>query len=129
MNLVGRGTYRPGMAGDGFGRLVGTMFEDFLAPLASNGRRLDDGASMPRLDLRETEQAYEVQADMPGVEKPSTASASRSKEIAARQTSGATAKTWCILNAQHASSCAASPCLPRWTMQPRKPGWKTVYCT
>jgi len=69
MNLVRRGTYRPGMAEEGFGRLVDTMFEDFFAPLALNGRRLDDGASIPRLDLRETEQAYEIQADMPGVEK------------------------------------------------------------
>jgi len=73
MNLVRRGipsgVYRPSMAEDGFGRLVDTMFEDFFAPLAINGRRLDDGASIPRLDLRETEQAYEIQADMPGVEK------------------------------------------------------------
>ena len=73
MNLVRRGippgAYRPGMAEDGFGRLVDTMFEDFFSPLAINGRRLDDGASIPRLDLRETEQAYEIQADMPGVEK------------------------------------------------------------
>jgi HSP20 family protein len=75
MNLVRRGAtplsaYRPGTVEDGFGRLVESMFEDFFTPLALGGsRRLDDGASMPRLDMSETEQAYEVQADMPGVAK------------------------------------------------------------
>jgi HSP20 family protein len=73
MNLVRRGTtplsaYRPGTVEDGFGRLVESMFEDFFAPMVVGGsRRLDDGASVPRLDMSETEQAYEVQADMPGV--------------------------------------------------------------
>ncbi|KQQ96991.1 hypothetical protein ASF77_03205 [Massilia sp. Leaf139] len=61
--------YRPGAVEDGFGRLVESMFDDFFAPLAASGRRLDDGASIPRLDLRETEQAYEIEAEMPGVEK------------------------------------------------------------
>jgi HSP20 family protein len=75
MNLVRRGTtplaaYRPGSVEDGFGRLVESMFEDFFAPMALGGsRRLDDGASIPRLDLLENEQAYEIQAEMPGVEK------------------------------------------------------------
>jgi len=74
MNLVRRGTtplaaYRPGAVEDGFGRLVESMFEDFFAPLALAGGRQGDGASMPKLDLLETEQAYEVQAEMPGVDK------------------------------------------------------------
>ncbi len=75
MNLVRRGTtplaaYRPGSVEDGFGRLVDSMFEDFFAPMALAGsRRLEDGAGLPRLDLLENEQAYEVRADMPGVEK------------------------------------------------------------
>jgi HSP20 family protein len=75
MNLVRRGTtplaaYRPGSVEDGFGRLVESMFEDFFAPMAMGGtRRLDDGASIPRLDLLENEQAFEIQAEMPGVEK------------------------------------------------------------
>ena len=75
MNLVRRGSsplsvYRPNVAEDGFGRLVESMFEDFFAPLALAGsRRLDDGASIPRLDMTESEQAYEVEAEMPGVEK------------------------------------------------------------
>lgn len=75
MNLVRRSNsplsaYRPGTVDDGFGRLVESMFEDFFAPLAlGQSRRFDDGASIPRLDMLETEQAYEIQADMPGVEK------------------------------------------------------------
>ena len=75
MNLVRRGTtplaaYRPGSVEDGFGRLVESMFEDFFAPMALGGtRRLDYGASIPRLDLLENEQAFEIQAEMPGVEK------------------------------------------------------------
>jgi HSP20 family protein len=75
MNLVRRGTtplaaYRPGSVEDGFGRLVESMFEDFFAPMALGGsRRLDDGASIPRLDLLENEQAFEIHAEMPGVEK------------------------------------------------------------
>lgn len=75
MNLVRRGTtplsaYRPGTVEDGFGRLVETMFEDFFTPLAMGaGRRLEEGAGIPRLDLVETDQAYELQAEMPGVEK------------------------------------------------------------
>ena len=76
MNLVRRSNsplsaYRPGTVEDGFGRLVESMFEDFLAPLAVGAsRRFEDGASVPRLDMLESEQAYEIQADMPGVEKP-----------------------------------------------------------
>jgi len=74
MNLVRRGstplsTYRPGAAEDQFGRLVESMFEDFFAPLAGGSRWTDANASVPRLDMTESESAYEVQAEMPGVEK------------------------------------------------------------
>lgn len=75
MNLVRRGTsplsnYRPGAVEDGFGRLVESMFENFLAPIGQGGNAWQDmGASVPRLDMTETDQAYEVQAEMPGVEK------------------------------------------------------------
>jgi HSP20 family protein len=75
MNLVRRGStplsaYRPGSVEDQFGRLVESMFEDFFAPLTQGGNRLvDAGAAVPRLDMTETEQAYEIQAEMPGVEK------------------------------------------------------------
>jgi len=75
MNLVRRGStplaaYRPGSVEEGFGRLVESMFEDFFAPMALGGNRLlDDGASIPRIDLLENDQAFEIQAEMPGVEK------------------------------------------------------------
>ena len=75
MNLVRRGstplsTYRPGAVEDQFGRLVESMFEDFFAPLAQGGSRwLEATASVPRLDMTETENAYDIQAEMPGVEK------------------------------------------------------------
>ena len=74
MNLVRRGSpslpaYRPGVVEDGFGRLVESMFEDFFAPLAAGSRWSDANASIPRLDMTESDTAYEVQAEMPGVEK------------------------------------------------------------
>jgi HSP20 family protein len=75
MDLIRRGssplsTYRPGLVEDQFGRLVESMFEDFFAPLSQGGSRwLEANASVPRLDMTESEQAYEVQAEMPGVEK------------------------------------------------------------
>jgi HSP20 family protein len=54
---------------DGFGRLVETMFNDMLAPLARAAALSDDGASMPRLDVIENDNAFEVQAELPGVKK------------------------------------------------------------
>jgi HSP20 family protein len=45
------------------------MFQDFLTPLVQGARRLDEGLSMPRLDLSETEKTFEVQAELPGVNK------------------------------------------------------------
>lgn len=74
MNLIRRGnsplsTLRGGPMDDQFGRLVESMFQDFLAPLAQGGRWTDDGLAMPRLDLSETEKTFEVQAELPGVKK------------------------------------------------------------
>jgi HSP20 family protein len=74
MNLVRRSNsplsaYRPGTVEDGFGRLVESMFEDFFASLAQSGAWAEAGASVPRLDLRETDKEYEIEAEMPGVEK------------------------------------------------------------
>jgi HSP20 family protein len=74
MNLIRRGnsplsTMRGGPMDDQFGRLVESMFQDFLAPLAQGGRWTDDGLAMPRLDLSETEKTFEVQAELPGVKK------------------------------------------------------------
>lgn len=75
MNLVRRGStplpaYRPGSVEEGFGRLVESMFEDFFAPFGPSASRWrDTDAAVPRLDMTETEQAYEIQADMPGVNR------------------------------------------------------------
>jgi len=75
MNLVRRGSaplpaYRPGSVEEGFGRLVESMFEDFFAPFGSSASRWREAdAAVPRLDMTETEQAYEIQADMPGVNR------------------------------------------------------------
>jgi HSP20 family protein len=74
MNLIRRGstplaTMRPGAMDDQFGRMVESMFQDFLAPLAQGSRWNDDGLGAPRLDVRETETSFEVQADLPGVRK------------------------------------------------------------
>ena len=74
MNLIRRGNpalpaYRPGSVEDGFGRMVESMFEDFFAPLALSQRFAGEGAAVPRLDMTETEKSYEIQAELPGVEK------------------------------------------------------------
>jgi HSP20 family protein len=74
MNLIRRGSsalpaYRPGSIEDQFGRMVESMFEDFFAPMAQGARSLGAGAAVPRLDVTETEKTYEIQAELPGVEK------------------------------------------------------------
>jgi len=74
MNLIRRGgsalpAYRPGSVEDQFGRMVESMFEDFFAPLAQGRGGLGEAAMAPRLDVAETEKTYEIQAELPGVEK------------------------------------------------------------
>jgi len=75
MNLVRRSSsplsaYRPGSVEDQFGRMVESMFEDFFAPFAQGvGRWPDEATVSPRLNVNETEKTYEVQAEMPGVNK------------------------------------------------------------
>ena len=74
MNLIRRGqgplaTYRPGAMEDQFGRMVESMFQDFFAPAGAGSRWSAEGLSTPQLDVRETDKAFEVQADLPGVRK------------------------------------------------------------
>jgi HSP20 family protein len=74
MNLIRRGnsplsTLRGGPMDDQFGRMVESMFQDFLAPLAQGTGWTDDGLAMPRLDVSETEKTFEVHAELPGVKK------------------------------------------------------------
>jgi HSP20 family protein len=70
MNLIRRGD---SPMEQGFNRMVENMFQDFFAPLAQQmgqtGRWAEEGMSMPRLDVSETEKTFEVQAELPGVKK------------------------------------------------------------
>ena len=73
MNLIRRGTtplssYRSGGMEDQFGRMFENMFQDFFAPL-TQGRWSGEDVGLPRLDVTETEQTFEVKAEMPGVKK------------------------------------------------------------
>lgn len=77
MNLIRRtpsplSTYRPHGMDDPFGRLVERMFEDMLTPFASSasfGPWPAEGAVSPRMNITENDQAFEVQAELPGVNK------------------------------------------------------------
>lgn len=74
MNLIRRGNsplpaYRPGAVEDQFGRMVESMFQDFFAPLAQGGQWAGEAAATPRVDVSETEKTYEIQAELPGVNK------------------------------------------------------------
>jgi HSP20 family protein len=75
MNLVRRSSsplpaYRPGSVEDQFGRMVESMFNDFLAPYSqAGGTWSGEDIAPPRLNLAETEKSFEVQADLPGVDK------------------------------------------------------------
>lgn len=78
MNIVRRenaplSAYRPGSFDDQFGHLVENMLEDFFAPFtpySSLLSRRDGGAFVsPRMNLVETDKAFEVEAEMPGVKK------------------------------------------------------------
>ena len=77
MNIIRRtpstvAGYRPRGMDDQFGRLVENMFEEMFAPL-TQGAALSAwpvaGSVSPRLNISETDKAFEVQAEMPGVKK------------------------------------------------------------
>src|SRR6476469_4865338 len=77
MNLIRRtpsalSTYRPSGMDDQFGRLVEHMFEDMLSPFTHATALAPwsaEGAVSPRMHISENDQAFEVQADLPGVNK------------------------------------------------------------
>jgi HSP20 family protein len=64
--------YRPRGLDEQFGRLVENMFEEFFAPF-TQGSSLSQWSGertlSPRLNVSENDQAFEVQAEMPGVNK------------------------------------------------------------
>jgi HSP20 family protein len=64
--------YRPRSAEDQFGRMVESIFEDLIAPVAQAAalsRLSEDGTVGPRIDISENEKAYTVNAEMPGAKK------------------------------------------------------------
>jgi HSP20 family protein len=75
MNIVRRnnsplsGQYRLSPIEDQFGRVFENMIEDFFSPFASSGRLDSDNAISPRLNLSESDKAYEVEVEIPGISK------------------------------------------------------------
>lgn len=77
MNIIRRNTnplssYRPANIDDQFGRMVENMFDDFFAPFSTMGsipRYTGDGTVSPRLNVIETDKAFEIEAELPGVNK------------------------------------------------------------
>ena len=77
MNIIRRAPsalagFRPRAMEDQFGRLVENMFEEFFAPF-TQGAGLSqwpgEGTVSPRLNVSESDKAFEVQAELPGVKK------------------------------------------------------------
>lgn len=77
MNIIRRtpsalAGYRPRMTDDQFGRLVENLFENMLSSI-TQGAALSqwpaEGTVSPRLNVSETDNAFEVQAELPGVQK------------------------------------------------------------
>ena len=75
MNIIRRNasplaSYRPRFE-DQFGRLVESMFEDMYAPFVQGGSLVpgSEGISSPRLNVRESDSAFEVEAELPGISK------------------------------------------------------------
>ena len=77
MNLIRRdgshgSAYRPKSLDEQVGRMVEDMFEDLFSSTLmpySPVSRTDQDVITPRVNLRETDKAYELEADIPGVEK------------------------------------------------------------
>ncbi len=77
MNLIRRPSsalagYRPRAMEDQFGRLVENMFEEMFAPFTHSGAMSQwagESAVSPRINVSETDKAFEVQAELPGVNK------------------------------------------------------------
>jgi HSP20 family protein len=78
MNIVSRNgsslptSYRPRSSfDDHIGQVMGSVFDDFFAPFMPYGSlsRRESDASVPRLNVRETEKGFEVEAELPGISK------------------------------------------------------------
>jgi HSP20 family protein len=77
MNLVRRtgppmAMFRPRSVEDQFGRMVESILEDFIAPVAqaaAMSRLSEDGTTSPRIDISENDKEYTLKAEMPGAKK------------------------------------------------------------
>lgn len=76
MNIVRRtpsamAGYRPRGLDDPFGRLVDNVFDEMFAPFFQGGMAPWSGEHTisPRLNVSESDKAFEVQAELPGVNK------------------------------------------------------------
>jgi HSP20 family protein len=77
MNLVRRtgppmAMFRPRSVEDQFGRMVESILEDFIAPVAqaaAMSRLSEDGTTSPRIDISENDKAFTLKAEMPGAKK------------------------------------------------------------
>lgn len=77
MNIIRRNPsalagYRPRGVDDPFGRLVENMIEDMFAPFTQGSGLAPwsgEGTISPRLNVSENDKSFEVQAEMPGVNK------------------------------------------------------------
>ena len=77
MNLIRRtpsalSGYRPRSLDDQFGRLIENMFEEMLSPFTQQGALSQwsgEGTISPRLNVSENDKGFEVQAELPGVNK------------------------------------------------------------
>jgi HSP20 family protein len=64
--------FRPRSVEDQFGRMVESILEDFIAPVAqaaAMSRFSEDSTISPRIDVSENDKAYAIKAEMPGVKK------------------------------------------------------------
>jgi len=77
MNIIRRNPsalagYRPRGLDDQFGRLVENMFDDMFAPFSHASATAPwsgENTISPRLNVSESDKAFEVQAELPGVNK------------------------------------------------------------
>lgn len=77
MNIIRRNpsalaSYRPRSLDDQFGRLVENMFDEMFAPFSRGSAMTPWSAEdtvSPRLNVSESDKAFEVQAELPGVNK------------------------------------------------------------
>lgn len=62
-------SYRP--VADPFERFVDRVFQDFLGPVSryAGAGREEDGLATPRMNVSESDSAYDVEVEMPGVPK------------------------------------------------------------